>query len=140
MSPCSREPDQGALMASTGQVSIQAPQSMQVEASMTRASPFSLIELTGHTGSHAPQLIQSAVIVWAKSVTSFQLGAPSSFAGYYNNHAAAVHPQTPLARHKYTCFLRGGVIVFITLFPHPKNAETGPAGGCRVTLPHPGTS
>lgn len=51
-------------MALTGQESMQAPQSMQVPASITRTSPFSLIAVTGQTGSHAPQLMHSDVMVW----------------------------------------------------------------------------
>ena len=66
-------------MALTGQVSIHAPQSMQVAASMTRTSPFSLIAETGQTGSQAPQLMHSALILWDKGVTSFQLDVPGSF-------------------------------------------------------------
>ena len=52
-------------IAFTGQVSTQAPQSIQVSASITRLSPCSLMEFTGHESSHAAQLVQSSVMVWA---------------------------------------------------------------------------
>ena len=60
-------------MAFTGQVSMQAPQSMQVSASIARLSPASLIALTGQDSSQAPQLMHSSEIVWAKVFTSFCL-------------------------------------------------------------------
>jgi hypothetical protein len=50
-------------MALTGQVSTQAPQSIQVSASMTRLLPCSLIAFTGQESSQAAQLVQSSVIV-----------------------------------------------------------------------------
>lgn len=58
-------------MAFVGQVSTQAPQSMQVSGSILRLSPASLIALTGHDSSQAPQLMHSSVMVWAKIFTSF---------------------------------------------------------------------
>src|SRR6185369_13298657 len=51
-------------MAFTGQVSTQAPQSMQVSASITRLLPCSLMAFTGQESSHAAQLVQSSVMVW----------------------------------------------------------------------------
>lgn len=57
-----------ALIALTGQVSTQAPQSMQVSAAITLLSPASLIELTGQESSHAPQLMHSSVMVCAKVI------------------------------------------------------------------------
>src|SRR6185369_532237 len=51
-------------MAFTGQVSTQAPQSMQVSASIARLFPCSLMAFTGQESSHAAQLVQSSVIVW----------------------------------------------------------------------------
>jgi hypothetical protein len=62
-----------AWIALTGQVSTQAPQSMQVSASIARLSPASLMALTGQDSSHAPQLMHSSVIVWDKGLTSFCL-------------------------------------------------------------------
>jgi hypothetical protein len=38
---------------------------MQESASITRFAPCSLIALTGQESSHAAQLVQSSVIVWA---------------------------------------------------------------------------
>jgi hypothetical protein len=55
--------DYPALIALTGQVSTQAPQSMQVSPSMARLSPTSLIALTGQESSHAPQLMHSSEIL-----------------------------------------------------------------------------
>jgi hypothetical protein len=52
-------------MALTGQVSSQAPQSMQVSGSITCLFPCSLMALTGQESSHAPQFVQSSVIVKA---------------------------------------------------------------------------
>jgi hypothetical protein len=60
-------------MAFTGQVSTQAPQSMQVSWSILRLSPASLIAFTGQDSSQAPQLMHSSVMVWAKVFTSFFL-------------------------------------------------------------------
>jgi hypothetical protein len=58
-------------MQLTGQVSTQAPQSMQVSAAITLLSPDSLMALTGQESSQAPQLMHSSVIVCAKVFTSF---------------------------------------------------------------------
>src|ERR1035438_3366685 len=52
-------------MALTGQVSSQAPQSIQVSGSITCLFPCSLMALTGQESSHAPQFVQSSVIVKA---------------------------------------------------------------------------
>jgi hypothetical protein len=52
-----------ALIAFTGQVSTQAPQSIQVSASIARFSPASLIAFTGQESSHAPQLMHSSEMV-----------------------------------------------------------------------------
>lgn len=51
-------------MAFTGQVSTQAPQSIQESASITRLLPSSLMAFTGHESSHAAQLVQSSVMEW----------------------------------------------------------------------------
>lgn len=51
-------------MADTGQVSTQAPQSIQVSASITRLLSCSLIAFTGHESSHAAQFVQSSVMEW----------------------------------------------------------------------------
>jgi hypothetical protein len=56
------EAGQAAEIATTGQVSTHAPQSMQVSASMTLVSPFSLMAFVGQESSHAPQLIHSSDI------------------------------------------------------------------------------
>jgi len=53
---------QAAEMALTGQVSTQAPQSMQVSASILCLSPASAMELTGQLSTQAPQLVQSSLI------------------------------------------------------------------------------
>jgi len=58
-----RRPDQGAWMASTGQESTQAPQSMQMAGSIARASPCSLMALTGQVSSQAPQLMHASVML-----------------------------------------------------------------------------
>ena len=54
-----------AMIASVGQLDAQAPQSMHLSGSMTRASFFSLIADTGHSPSQAPQLTQASVILYA---------------------------------------------------------------------------
>jgi hypothetical protein len=51
-------------MASTGQTATQAPQSVQVEASITYGEP-SLIAVTGHSGRQDPQAMQSLEMTWA---------------------------------------------------------------------------
>jgi hypothetical protein len=53
---------QAALMALTGQVSMQAPQSMQVSGSILCLSPAGAMELTGQLSTQAPQLVQSSLI------------------------------------------------------------------------------
>jgi len=58
-------------MASTGQESTQAPQSMQPEASITYLASPSEIALVGHSASQAPQLMQSSLIRYAIKYTSF---------------------------------------------------------------------
>jgi len=60
---CLRRIDYPAQIALTGQVSTQAPQSMQVSPSMARLSPASLIAFTGQESSHAPQLMHSSEIL-----------------------------------------------------------------------------
>jgi len=50
-------------MALTGHVSTQAPQSMQVSASITLLAPCSLMALTGQESSQAAQLVQSSEIL-----------------------------------------------------------------------------
>jgi hypothetical protein len=52
-----------SLIALTGQVSTQAPQSMQLSASITLLSPASAIAPTGQESSHAPQLMHSSEMV-----------------------------------------------------------------------------
>ena len=52
-----------ALGAETGQTSAQAPQSMQVAASITYLSSPAVIALTGHSLSQAPQLMHSSLIL-----------------------------------------------------------------------------
>jgi hypothetical protein len=52
-------------IASVGQLSVQAPQSMQVSASIMYLSSPSLIAPTGHVSTHAPQEIQASVILKA---------------------------------------------------------------------------
>jgi hypothetical protein len=54
--------DYSGFMASTGQTSSQAPQSMHSSISITCLPPCSLIASTGHTPSHAPQLLHSSVM------------------------------------------------------------------------------
>jgi hypothetical protein len=49
-------------MALTGQVSTQAPQSMQVSASILWTSPAEAMLLTGQLSTQAPQLVQSLLI------------------------------------------------------------------------------
>ena len=53
----------GASIASDGQTSTQAPQSVQVSASITYLPSPSLIASTGHSLSHAPQEMHSSLIV-----------------------------------------------------------------------------
>ena len=52
-------------MALAGHASTQEPQSVHLEASIARASPFSLMASTGHSGSQTPQFTQSELIVYA---------------------------------------------------------------------------
>jgi hypothetical protein len=54
--------DQAALMALTGQVSTQAPQSMQVSPSILCLPLPSAMALTGQLSTQAPQLVQSLLI------------------------------------------------------------------------------
>ena len=51
--------------APTGHVLAQAPHSIHVSASITYFESPSLIALTGHSAAHAPQLMQSSVILYA---------------------------------------------------------------------------
>lgn len=51
--------------ADTGQVSAQAPQSMQVAASITYLPSPSEIAFTGQPSAQAPQLMQSSEILYA---------------------------------------------------------------------------
>ena len=51
--------------APTGQVPAQAPQLMQVSASMTNLPSPSEMALTGHSAAQAPQLMQSSEILYA---------------------------------------------------------------------------
>jgi hypothetical protein len=48
--------------ASTGQTLLQAPHSIQADASITYLSSPADIQLTGHSDSQAPQLMQASVI------------------------------------------------------------------------------
>ena len=52
-----------ALGASTGHTSAQDPHSMQLSASITYWSSPADIHSTGHSYSHAPQLIQASLIM-----------------------------------------------------------------------------
>ena len=52
-------------MASTGQESMQAPQSVQVSASITNWSSPWLMASTGQVDSQAPQEMHSPEITWA---------------------------------------------------------------------------
>lgn len=52
-------------MASVGQTPAQDPQSIQVDASITRADSASEIALTGHSPSQAPQFTHASVILYA---------------------------------------------------------------------------
>lgn len=54
-----------SLGAPTGQVPAQAPQEMQVSASITYLPSPSLIALTGHSSAHAPQAMHSSLITYA---------------------------------------------------------------------------
>jgi hypothetical protein len=49
--------------ASTGQTPLQAPHSIQTSASITYLSSPADIQLTGHSASQAPQLIQASLIL-----------------------------------------------------------------------------
>jgi hypothetical protein len=55
-------------MASVGQTSAHAPQSVQSLASMTYLSSPSLIALTGHSSTQVPHEIHSSVILYAMGV------------------------------------------------------------------------
>jgi hypothetical protein len=57
-----------ATIASVGQAEAQVPQSMHTEGSIQRASFFSLMALTGHSPSQAPQLTQASVTLYAMAV------------------------------------------------------------------------
>jgi hypothetical protein len=70
--PCNDQ----AWMAFTGQVSTQAPQSMQVSASIARLDPCSLMAFTGQESSHAAQFVQSSVMVWATVSPPCKIGLP----------------------------------------------------------------
>jgi hypothetical protein len=52
-------------MASVGHVEAQVPQSMHLSGSIQRASFFSLMAVTGHSPSQAPQFTQASVILYA---------------------------------------------------------------------------
>jgi hypothetical protein len=56
---------QPATIASVGHTDAQLPQSMQVSGLIQRASFFSLIAVTGHSLSQAPQLTQASVTLYA---------------------------------------------------------------------------
>jgi hypothetical protein len=60
------------LIASTGQLSAQSPQSVHLPASITYWSLPSLMAPTGHKSSQAPQEIQSSVISCAISFSPYQ--------------------------------------------------------------------
>lgn len=67
----SRSPKAGyqpGIIASVGQTATQAPQSVHFAGSIQRTSFFSLIASTGHSGSHAAQLMQASVTLWAIEV------------------------------------------------------------------------
>lgn len=55
--------------APTGQTDAHAPHSIQQSASITKIPSPSEIQLTGHSASHAPQLIQSSLIRYAIAKT-----------------------------------------------------------------------
>ena len=67
-------PDYSSEIASVGQALVQAPQLTQVAPSMTRLSPFSLIALTGHSPSHAPQLMQASGLILKAIMDSLSVG------------------------------------------------------------------
>ena len=52
------------LMAETGQTSTQLPQSVHFAGSITYFDSPWLMACTGHSGSHAPQEMQSSEITW----------------------------------------------------------------------------
>jgi hypothetical protein len=53
-----------SLMAETGQVAMQAPQSMQVSSSTTALSFSIFSALTGHTSTQAPQPMQVSLSIF----------------------------------------------------------------------------
>jgi hypothetical protein len=55
--------DYSSEIASTGQTATHDPQLTHVAASIMRLSSFSLIQLTGHSPSQAPQLMQASEIL-----------------------------------------------------------------------------
>jgi hypothetical protein len=62
---------QASEMQLTGQTGSQAPQSMQSSALMKRFSSLSEIHSTGQTGSQAPQLIHSSLLMIRGILFSF---------------------------------------------------------------------
>jgi hypothetical protein len=58
-------------MQLTGQTGSQAPQSMQSAALMTRFPFTSEMHSTGQTGSQAPQLMHSSLLMMRGMVSSF---------------------------------------------------------------------
>lgn len=57
--------DYSCTGASTGQTFAHAPHSMHSSGFITYLSSPALMQLTGHSGSHAPQLMQASVILYA---------------------------------------------------------------------------
>ena len=55
--------------AATGQTEAQAPQSMQISASITWMLSPSVIASTGHAAIHAPQLTHSSLIKYAIAIS-----------------------------------------------------------------------
>jgi hypothetical protein len=56
--------------APTGQTPAHEPQSMQLSASTTYVLSPAEMQLTGHSASHAPQLMQSSLMKYAMVYTS----------------------------------------------------------------------
>jgi hypothetical protein len=79
------------LGAATGHTFAQEPQSMQASSSMMYLVSPAVMQLTGHSGSHAPQLMQSSLITYAISYSSHKkhVGFPS-FIVSHHGHAVNV--------------------------------------------------
>ena len=60
--------------APVGQTSAQAPQSLHLSGSITYLSGPAVMAASGHSGSQAPQLMQSSVILWVMFQFPFMKG------------------------------------------------------------------